>query len=62
MNQKKSAKLSASEMTEMMKKDWHELPPDLRDQLLGLEVTTDEERTEEMLRRRGIDGGGDNGK
>ncbi len=32
--------------------DWHELPPELRDQLLGLEVTTDEERMEDFLRRK----------
>jgi hypothetical protein len=62
MNQKKSGKLSASEMAEMMNKDWHELPPDLRDQLLGLEVTTDEERMKEILRERGNDDGGANGK
>jgi len=35
-----------------MNMDWHELPPDLRDQLLGMEVTTDEERMEDLLRRK----------
>lgn len=32
--------------------DWHELPADLRDELLSTEVTTDEERMEDFLRRK----------
>jgi hypothetical protein len=48
----KPKKLSPEELAELMNKDWHELPPDLRDQLLGLEVTTDEERMEAWLKRR----------
>lgn len=45
-------KLSPEELADLMNKDWHELPPDLRDELLGLEVTTDEERAEAWLNRR----------
>lgn len=49
-------KLSPEELAELMNKDWHELPPDLRDQLLGLEVTTDEERMEDWIKRKGEQG------
>lgn len=40
------------DLQDYMNMDWHELPADLRDQLLGLEVTTDEERMEDFLRRK----------
>ena len=39
-------------LQDYMNMDWHDLPPDLRDQLLGMEVTTDEERMEDLLRRK----------
>ena len=51
MKEERPKRLSPEELAELMNKDWHELPPDLRDQLLGLEVTTDEARMEEWMKR-----------
>lgn len=39
-------------LQDYMNMDWHELPPDLRDELLSAEVTTDEERMEDFLRSK----------